>query len=60
MSSPKEKAEELVKKFFDATNIYTFDAKQCALIAVDLLLYYSESPEAFIEFEEIKQEIDNL
>ena len=34
--------------------------KQCALIALDLLLYYSESPEAFIEFEEIKKEIELL
>ena len=41
----------------DWTNKY---AKQCALIALDLLLYYSESPEAFIEFEEIKKEIELL
>jgi hypothetical protein len=67
--TPKEKAKELVQRF---TKIESFhihervvfmplpEAKQCALIAVDLLLYYSESPEAYIEFEEIKQEIELL
>jgi hypothetical protein len=34
--------------------------KQCALISVEELLYYSEDPESYIEFEEIKQEIEKL
>jgi len=60
--TPKQKAEELYKKmlFCYQGHIDEYTAKQCALIAVDLLLYYSESPEAFIEFEEVKQEIENL
>jgi hypothetical protein len=73
--TPKEKAKELVNKFKEQDTkgiLFTADfnpkreqrildkAKSCALIAVDLLLYYSESPEAFIEFEEVKQEIENL
>jgi hypothetical protein len=60
--TPKEKAIQLVESMaFSCRECdYEAKAKQCALIAVDLLLYYSESPEAFIEFEEIKQEIENL
>jgi hypothetical protein len=58
--TPKEKAIELVEKFRISKAIDESYAKQCALIALDLLLYYSESPEAFIEFEEIKNEIEKL
>ena len=70
--TPKEKAEDLFSKFIDEIppnqekDINKFmevdreAAKQFALIALDLLLYYSESPEAFIEFEEIKKEIELL
>lgn len=36
--TPKSKAEELVKKFLDATNCYSWEAKQCALIAVDEII----------------------
>ena len=65
--TPKEKAKELVNRFAKLPEegslmwYLSFEiAKKCALIAVDLLLYYSESPEAYIEFEEIKQEIELL
>jgi hypothetical protein len=62
---PKEKAEELVKKFFDATNIYTFEAKDCALIAVDEILEIVSSDESMLITElqfwqQVKQEINNL
>jgi len=73
---PKEKAEELVKKFFDATNIYTFEAKQCALIAVDELIEsfnsiydatirniekYSDAKYGMKDYwQEVKQEIEAL
>jgi hypothetical protein len=64
--TPKEKAEELFNQYANviydrALTVMQYEiCKQCALIAVDKLLYYSESPEAFIEFEEVKQEIENL
>jgi hypothetical protein len=61
--TPKEKAQELVKKFFDATNIYTFEAKDCALIAVDEIIdFISEDPyyKDFNFWQEVKQEINNL
>jgi len=68
MLTPKEKAIQLVDKYLKASFGVVEEyipvplpfAKQCALIALDLLLYYSESPEAFIEFEEIKKEIELL
>ena len=74
--TPKEKAEELVKKFFEFNHRVKWDsdnsewahnyyqAKQCALIAVDELIkegfftdgYYNRA--AF--WQEVKQEIENL
>ena len=62
----KEKAEELVKKFFDATNIYTFEAKDCALIAVDEILSMylcSGCQDCCVNtnyWQEVKQEIEKL
>jgi hypothetical protein len=35
--TPKEKAQELFDKYFEVTNNY-YQAKQCALIAVDEIL----------------------
>ena len=64
MLTPKEKAIQLVDRFDNIDVLGEehngYIAQQCALVALDLLLYYSESPEAFIEFEEIKKEIEEL
>ena len=38
--TPKEKAIELFEKYFEITNNY-YQAKQCALIAVDEILNYT-------------------
>ena len=64
--TPKEKAIELVQKYFKANHQpYGFkDAKQCALIAVDEILdMVKHTPIEFIEtdyWQEVKQEIENL
>jgi hypothetical protein len=69
MITPKEKAKELFDKFMkpiDGLHKYPmcFDtAKQCALIAVDLLMeeaYRQHDYEGFISYwKEVKQEIEN-
>lgn len=72
----KEKAKELVNKFYPRATSYSLDrknqnenAKQCALIAVDEILdsYTNEKSNGFIisdkiipYWEEVKQEIINL
>jgi hypothetical protein len=54
----KEKALELFDKYFEATNNY-YQAKQCALIAVDEILYNCyEVMKPF--WEEVKKEIELL
>ena len=76
--TPKEKAQELVDKFYqlfplqkDVIQIYgtlswEYDnweqAKQCALIAVDEILYITEheSPSTYVYYVKVKQEIENL
>lgn len=64
--TPKEKAEELVNKYLLATPIpfHIDDAKQCALIAVNLLMeeaYRQHDYEGFIAYwKEVKQELDKL
>ena len=41
--TPKEKAEELVNKYWDnIPDIFFEDAKQCALIAVDELIEFTQ------------------
>jgi hypothetical protein len=76
MMTPKEKAQELVKKFtahsYHNDNVQQcFDhAKQCALIAVDEILQslgyksLSDSPYTTLEarqyYVQVKQEIENL
>jgi hypothetical protein len=72
MSSPKEKAEELVDKFEEFAddmecNVFTSsenrfkNAKQCALIAVDEILSipYLLKYESWF-YKEVKQEIEKL
>jgi hypothetical protein len=70
----KEKAKELVNKFYPRATSYSLDAKnenakQCALIAVEEILdsYTNEKSNGFIisdkiipYWEEVKQEIINL
>lgn len=62
--TPKEKALELIHKYdLMQTYIEGFsydDAKQCALIAVELLLeeiFFEDEP---IYWQQVKQEIQNL
>ena len=70
--TPKEKAKELVDKFVALDNDifcsvnYPY-SKQCALIAVDEMLYWfkahlynKQSYDAFVFYNEVKQEIEAL
>ena len=65
--NPKEKAIELVDKYKSGYTIGEFnyqfwndlrDAKQCALISVDLAIEYSDFNIEFLQ--EVKQEIEKL
>lgn len=61
--NPKEKAIELVQKYFKANHQpYGFkDAKQCALIAVDEVMertLWDKGEQRF--WQEVKQEIEKL
>jgi hypothetical protein len=65
--TPKEKAQELVRKYWDLGDIDVLEAKQCALIAVDEILdvdYFDMSEEHFeniMEYwEQVKNEIKKL
>jgi len=58
--TPKEKAEELIKKFTEWTD-HRQSAKECALIAVDEIVrngIYSFEDNRY--WEEVKQEIEKL
>ena len=68
--TPKEKAEELVSKYYDIEWLYEGynifmpkeKAKQCALIAVDEVLkaaFYSKE-DIYGYYIEVKQEIEKL
>jgi|LakMenE18May11ns_1017448.scaffolds.fasta_scaffold7833511_2 hypothetical protein len=69
--TPKEKAQELIKKFSFNTRCFSetkgwedsfFDAKECALIAVDEILseYWSHNTERRDWWKQVKQEIEKL
>ena len=70
--TPKEKAKELISKFevWTSRNINAgyseYDAKQCALIAVDEMIYENNLHLSFFGREriqwllEVKQEIEKL
>jgi hypothetical protein len=67
--TPKEKAEELVRKYYslginkEGQTLSWYECKQCALIAIDEVLKYSKA-HGFIglteEYEQIKKEIEKL
>jgi len=70
--TPKEKAQELIKKFSFNTRCFSetkgwedsfFDAKECALVAVDEILSINsvDKDEHLSNYwEEVKQEIEKL
>ena len=71
--TPKEKAKELVNKFYPRATSYSLDrknqnqnAKKCALIAVDeilslgILVGNNLSDSFYIYMQEVKQEIELL
>ena len=67
--TPKEKAEELVNKFYRIIHLdkMTIDfnlAKQCALIAVDEILFalsfHSDTELGEAYYNEVKKEIEKL
>ena len=73
MLPPKEKAQELVDKFrinvldYEGSGLNTFKAKQCALIAVDEILWhiikYSDSSKEYVienseYWQEVKHELN--
>ena len=69
--TPKEKAKELVDRFYevdlvcaDAMGSCSIDAKQCALICVDELIKEEQQTDDYYElgsyWEEVKQEIEKL
>ena len=66
--TPKEKAKELVEKYMTYIPMQEYEAKQCALIAVDeiiaLNLQYSDIEYGGINsyefWEQVKTEIENI
>jgi hypothetical protein len=63
MESPNEKAKELFDKMLMHSE-FEYDAKQCALIAVDLIIYHTEEDSSNIPlynfYLQVKQEIELL
>ena len=68
--TPKEKAKELVDKFYYIPNsqgifmMQDYQAKECALIAVDEILFvvskYNDTQAEVSYWQEVKQEIENI
>ena len=65
MKTPKEKAKELVDKFYNEVK-YMERAKQCAIISVDEILLIKKEiwddfhSEYFDYWQQVKQELINL
>jgi hypothetical protein len=57
--TPKEKAKELIDKFYDLPIILS-TSKECALITVDEILIRSTHLYTIKYWNEVKQEIINL
>jgi len=63
--TPKEKAEQLFNRFYFDTLLNELeDAKDCALIAVDEILFivlkYNDTQPEVTYWKEVKQEIEKL
>ena len=66
--TPKDKAEELVHKMYAGFvhSLYSYKAKQCALISVDEIINsvvitdLTTAENQFIYWEEVKKEIEKL
>ena len=59
--TPKEKAEQLVKKYYKLIPMNTISfSKQCAIIAVDELIKHSFWKKQTKLWEEVKQEIEKV
>lgn len=63
--TPKEKADELVKKMYkimsdSVSDITLYFAKQCALVAVDEILKVAYWPTARQFWQEVRKEIEKL
>lgn len=63
--APKEKAKELVEKFNKIHTLNNFEAKQCALIAVDEILnsrkeHLVQSIKFYEYWIEVKRELERL
>ena len=59
MSNPKEKAEELVEKFYNEVRYYQ-RAKQCALIAVDEIIENCPFKDYGFSFDSISSRLDAI
>ena len=63
--TPKEKAKELVDKFSNVPLLDSYEAKQCALIAVDEIFealdeHHWQNRNVTEYYREVKQEIEKL
>jgi hypothetical protein len=63
--TPKEKAIELVDKFSNVPLLDSYEAKECALIAVEFSREFitgdlTESFDKYLYIQDIKQEIEKL
>lgn len=58
--TPKEKAKDLVDKFSNEVLIDNYEAKRCALIAVDEILFEACDEDDISWFKKVKQEIELL
>lgn len=62
--TPKEKAKELVDKYLDIDSKYEYlsysMAKQCALIAVDTVLWMASHYATIEYWTEVKKEIEEI
>lgn len=58
--TPKEQAEELVNKYWnDIPDLFFEEAKECALIAVEMVILNCYEEEEYY-WQEVKQEIEKL
>jgi len=62
--TPQKKAKELVDKFSNVPLLDSYEAKQCALVAVDEIILEMDNvmlPNPFKQYwNEVKQEIEKL